>query len=146
MPAVQSDLEYLQDIYQVDKPYWRFKIPANGFDPDKDRQSNLEFEWHKNIEIQDIRDCKLKPTLDEFGFEVLDHESKVLDLETEDQVFAYRAETEQFLKDTFGAVFVKCYNHGLRKNVVFERTWYDMKDPLVREGPAQGVHIGSQSF
>ena len=144
MPAVHTDLEYLQDVYQVDKPYWRFKPPEDGFDPEKKRLSNLEFEWHKNVEVHDIRDTKSEFRMDECGFEVLHHPSEFLGFTTPDQVFAYRKETEEFLTKSFDAVFVKCYNHGLRKNVIFERTWYDMMDPLVQEGPAQGVHIGEK--
>jgi hypothetical protein len=144
MPAVQASLEYLQNLplYDEEKPYWCFLTPREGFDPDKQRVDNLEFEAHKNIIIQDIRESSTEISLEECGFQVIPHKTKYLSFETADVVVAYKAETEDLLQRTFGAVYVVCYDSQLRKNVPFKRSQLDLNDPLTAEGPARGAHNG----
>jgi hypothetical protein len=144
MPAVQASLEYLQKLplYEEEKPYWCFLAPREGFDPDKQRVDNLEFEAHGDIIIQDIRESSAKISLDECGFQVIPHETKSLSFETVEAVASYKSETEDLLRRTFGAVYVACYDTQLRKNVPFKRSQIDLNDPLTAEGPARGVHNG----
>lgn len=144
MPSVQATLEYLQDleIYEHEKPYWVFLQPRDGFDPDRQRLDNLEFEERHNINLHDIRELDVEPALDESGFQVLQHQSKFSTFESQASIKDYRSETEALLKETLGAVYVKCYDSRLRKNVVFERTELDLNDLLSPEGPARGVHNG----
>lgn len=105
----------------------------------------MEFEEHSNITIQDLRELDVAPEIDDHGFEVFTHESKFMLFDHADaaeQVKKYKLETEELLKERLGAVYAICYDHRLRKNVPYHRKQYDLKDPLLREGPAQGVHNG----
>ncbi|PMD12015.1 hypothetical protein NA56DRAFT_713616 [Hyaloscypha hepaticicola] len=142
MSAVQATLEYLQKLplYKVEKPYWCFLAPKEGFDPDAKRVDNLEFEHHSGITINNIRDLPNKPEIGDCGFEVLSHESKLSRFREGDDITQYRLETEDLLKEALGAVHVKCYDSRLRKNVPFQRSQLDLNDPLLIEGPARGVH------
>ncbi|CAM6001912.1 unnamed protein product [Sphagnum balticum] len=142
MPSVKASLEYLQrlPLYEIEKPYWCFLPPHEGFDPDTERVDNLEFEEHSDITIQDIRELENKPQIQESGYQVFEHTSKFSHFERSEDVEQYKAETEDFLKDALGAVYAKCYDQVLRKNVVFQRSQLDLADPLHTEGPARGVH------
>jgi len=144
MPAVQACLEYLQKLplYEEEKPYWCFLTPREGFDPDKQRVDNLEFEAHEDITIRDIRESSDKISLEECGFQVIPHQAKNLSFENTEAVTAYKSETEDLLQKTFGAVYVTCYDAQLRKNVPFKRSQLDLNDPLTAEGPARGAHNG----
>jgi hypothetical protein len=144
MPAVQASLEYLQKLplYEKVKPYWCFLTPREGFDPDKQRVDNLEFEAHENITVQDIRESSTKISLEECGFQVIPHKTKNLSFESAEAVATYKSETEDLLRKTFGAVYVICYDTQLRKNVPFKRSQLDLNDPLTAEGPARGAHNG----
>jgi len=142
MPSVKASLEYLQrlPLYEKEKPYWCFLPPHEGFDPDMERVDNLEFEEHSDITIQDIRELENKPHIQDSGYQVFEHTSKFSHFERPEDVEQYKAETEDFLKDALGAVYAKCYDQVLRKNVVFQRSQLDLGDPLHTEGPARGVH------
>jgi hypothetical protein len=138
----------LQDlaVYKTEKPYWCFLPPHEGFDPDQHRVDNLEFEARPGIKITDIRDIKDTVELDNYGFQVLSHYSKVPEVNTKEAVAAYKRETEVLLQDAFKAVTVKCYELILRENVPFFRKEFDLNDPLHTEGPARGAHNGDFIF
>ncbi len=144
MPQVQTTLEYLRrlPLYDTEKPYWCFLRPHAGFDPNLQRVDNLEFEDRTNISIKDIRESNKEFSLDNNGFQVISHQSRFSKFEHPNDVVEYRAETEQLLKDTLGAVYVKCYDSILRKNATFQRDYLDLADLLHIEGPARGVHNG----
>lgn len=125
------------------KPYWCSLPPSEGFDPDKQRLDNLEFE-SRDIHITDIRSLAEKPSIDINGFEVLNHATKIKNFEDPEDVQSYKAETEQLLKKSLGGVHVKCYDLALRKNTIFNRTEFDLNDPLHTEGPVRGAHNGAQ--
>lgn len=148
MPAVQASLEYLQKLplYDKEKPYWCFLTPREGFDPDKQRVDNLEFEAHEDITIQDVRESGTRVSLDECGFQLILHNTKNLHFENAEAVAKYRSETEDLLRNTFGAVYVACYDTRLRKNVQFKHSQIDLNDPLRVEGPARGAHNGIPRF
>lgn len=143
MAPTSVNLEYIKDLplYDEEKPYWCFVSPRADFDPDSQRLDNLEFAEH-SVELLDLRGREAQAKLDERGFEIAYHESQCLQFETIPQIEAYKRETEEHLSDFLGAVFVKCYDSCLRKNVTFERSQFDIADPLLKQGPAQGVHIG----
>jgi len=145
MPEIRATLQYLQDLplYETEKPYWCLLPPHEGFDPNAQRVDNLEFESRPDILIRDIRESEGVLNLNTCGFEVLQHHSELSNLETVEDVDAYKAETEALLRDKLGAVFVKCYEVRMRKNTRFERDQYDMNDPLLVEGPATGAHNGN---
>ena len=144
MPAVQSSLEYLQklELYDEEKPYWCFQQPHDGFDPNEQRLDNLEFEQYPGITIRDIRECKTDAHIDDCGFQVLSHESRITRFEKASDFKEYKAETEWLLKRDMNAVYVNTYDWRLRKNIPFHRQVMDLNDPLVAEGPARGVHNG----
>jgi hypothetical protein len=134
---------YLQnlELYETEKPYWCFLPPHEGFDPDEQRVDNLEFEGH-NVAITDIRGLNDDVSLESYGFQVLSHNTEVLKFTSADAVEAYKRETERLLTEVLGATHVKCYDLRLRKNVIFQRTEFDLNNPLHTEGPAQGAHNG----
>lgn len=81
--------------------------------------------------------------LEEHGFAVLSHSTGVSEFSKVEDTKAYTAETERLLEETIdGAVFVKCFDLILRKNVTFDRSEMVLGDPLLTEGPARGVHNG----
>jgi hypothetical protein len=123
------------------KPYWVSLPPREGFDPDKQRLDNLEFEY-RMVHIQDIRGLSKYPQIDVNGFEVLNHTTKIAHFTTVEDVNRYKSETEELLRISLGAVYVKCYNTSLRKNITFNRTEYELSDPLHTEGPVRGAHNG----
>lgn len=116
--------------------------PRDGFDPDKDRLDNLEFEVHDGIVITDIRDAKEILNLETCGFQVLSHETQLSGFETEGDVTAYKLETEKHLEVEMSAEFVKTYELRLRKNVPIYRPVMNIVDPMLYEGPARGAHNG----
>ncbi|RDW56346.1 hypothetical protein BP5796_13251 [Coleophoma crateriformis] len=118
MPTLTSSIEYLQGLplYDVEKPYWCMLTPREGFDPDKQRLDNLEFETRHGITITDIREADEKPTL------------------------AYKTETEEMLRSSMGASFVRTYEFRARKNIPISRPKMNIADPLLYEGPARGAH------
>jgi len=144
MPSIQASIEYLQklDLYKNEKPYWCFLPPHEGFDPDKKRVDNLEWEDHSNIIIEDIRESRDQFRIDDCGFEVLDHRSNFSRFEEASDVEEYKRETEGLLKESMHAVYVRCYDSRLRKNIPFQRDQLDLNDPLLTEGPARGAHNG----
>ncbi|PVH73595.1 hypothetical protein DL98DRAFT_431000 [Cadophora sp. DSE1049] len=135
MPSVYASLEYLQKLglYDHEKPYWLYLAPRQDFDPNTEPINNLEFESHEGILIQDLRELHAKADINECGFQVISHQSKVLQFSCIADIQDYRSETEQLLREALGAVHVKCYDTVLRKNVTFERNQLDLADPLRTE-------------
>jgi hypothetical protein len=146
MPDVKADLEYLADIplYATEKPYLCLLSPSDGFDPETDRADNLEYEIHHGITITDMRD-RADITIASHGFQILNHTSEFPDLESVRDVDSYKRETEQLLQESLGAAYVCCYDLRKRRNQVFDRTQFDVYDPLMEEGPAKGAHNGKYS-
>jgi hypothetical protein len=144
MAPLLTTLEYLKDLplYEEEKPYWCFISPREGFDPDKERLDNLEFESHP-VELTNIRERGKEIKLERCGFEVMPHQTNFREFETIDAINGYKKETEAHLRHALKAEFVRCYDTCLRKNVVFERSQFDITDPLLKQGLAQGVHIGN---
>jgi hypothetical protein len=113
--------------------------------PDEQRLDNLEFEEHKNVIIQDIKELPSGASIDDCGFQVLSHSSKISQFNTATDIDDYRRETEALLKEELKAEYVHCYDSRLRKNLTFQHTHIDLNDPLVVEFPARGVHNGMLS-
>jgi hypothetical protein len=80
--------------------------------------------------------------LESYGFQVLSHETEVSTFTTPEAVEMYKRETEGLLIEALGATHVKCYDLRLRKNIIFQRTEFDLNNPLHTEGPARGAHNG----
>jgi hypothetical protein len=81
-------------------------------------------------------------SLETYGFQVLSHNTEVSNFTSADAVEAYKRETERLLAEALGATHVKCYDLRLRKNIIFQRTEFDLNNPLHTEGPARGAHNG----
>ena len=81
-------------------------------------------------------------SLESYGFQVLSHDTEVSNFTSADAVEAYKRETERLLTEALGATHVKCYDLRLRKNIIFQRTEFDLNNPLHTEGPARGAHNG----
>jgi hypothetical protein len=92
-----------------------------------------------------MRCLKNKPQINVNGFQVLNHTTKISRFEAPGDVARYKSETEDLLRKGLEAVYVKCYDMALRKNILFNRTEYDLNDPLHTEGPVRGAHNGMQS-
>lgn len=150
MPDIVSAIEYLKDSprYNSEKPYYQLYSPEEEYDPDNTRHHNLEYETHSGISITDIRGCEIKPSIDECGFAVLKHDSKVNEFNIPADIEAYKGETEELLKSQMGAEYVCCYEVRRRKNQVkpVHREQFNLNDPLVIEGPAKGAHTGLLQF
>lgn len=142
MPDIKAVIEYLQDHerYRTEKPYCCLLPPREGFDPDKERVDNLEFETHSDVPITDIRPSKGRISLEDHGFQVLSHATNFSDFTSEEGVRAYKIETEALLRENFGACWARTYDFVLRKNVPLQRKQFDLNDPLHIEGPARGAH------
>ena len=80
--------------------------------------------------------------LERYGFQVLSHDTGVSNFTSADAVEAYKRETERLLTEALGATHVKCYDLRLRKNIIFQRTEFDLNNPLLTEEPARGAHNG----
>ena len=143
MPNIVADIEYLKDLplYKSVKPYYQLYSPNAPLPPGA-KQHNLEHELHRNILVTDIRDCAEKPVIDVSGFEVLNHNSDILEFNAPVDVEDYKQETERLLMEELDAEFVHCYELKRRKNIQFERNQIDVNDPLLVEGPARGAHNG----
>src|SRR5436190_12660683 len=135
MPDIVASIEYLQKLplYETEKPYYCLLAPREGFDPDAQRLDNLEYEEHTDITITDMRSALSDISIEEYGFQVLSHESQALALSTREECEAYRQETEALLRKEFGAVYVKCYEVRKRENIPIQRSQMDYNDPLLIE-------------
>jgi hypothetical protein len=138
--AVRLDFLAKSSLYKTEKPYLLLPSPEQNLDPDVDRLSNLEFEAHDGIVVENMRSTS--PKLDVFGFEYLQHTFAVDHFDQESHIEDYRAETQQMLRERFGAEKVVTYDIGLRKNQDYARKSFDVNDPLLVEGPAKGAHTG----
>ncbi|PVH79055.1 hypothetical protein DL98DRAFT_533408 [Cadophora sp. DSE1049] len=148
MPEVATTLEYLKDLelYHSEKPYFCLMPAANATQADNEQMDNLEFESHHDIRINDIRPLKEHFKLDEYGFEVVSHTSRFLDLQSDNglnsimDLAEYQLETEDMLTGHLGATFVKCYDIVMRRNIIFDETVFDLRDQMHVIGPARGAH------
>ncbi|KAI7786144.1 hypothetical protein LA080_004528 [Diaporthe eres] len=105
------------------------------------RRFNLLYEYNL-VEIGDVRGHAEKYQIEECGFQYFQHKTAVNSLPglhgdgpTQEDVDTYKVETEVVLKDFFQAAHVQ-----IRENVSYERDEIDLRDPLLREGPAVGAH------
>ena len=143
MPSIQADIEFLAalPLYEYEKPYLCLLPPDENIDPDEVALTNLEYEKHTNITINDMREHpELK--MEECGFEYVESLSSCLQFATPANVDAYKLETQQLLQRHFAAEKVVTYEVKLRRNEDFRRRQFDLNDKLLVEGPAKGAHNG----
>ena len=144
MTSVRARIEFLSrlPLYQHEKPYLLLPSPEQNLDPDQTRLDNLEYEYHDDIEIRDMR-SRTDLSIDSCGFEFSSHTSKLNNFDDPEDIETYRAETQQLLKKRFSADKVLTYEIRLRKNQDFNRKQFDIYDKLLVEGPAKGAHNGT---
>jgi len=143
MPPIRATLQFVADIplYEVEKPYMVLPGRDQDIDPEDERLSNLKFESHDNILIEDMRNMRAL-SLSGNGFEYLQHKSQIHTFQEPGDVKDYKHETQEMLAARFDAVKVITYEVRLRKNQTFARNEFDYFDPMLVEGPAVGAHNG----
>ena len=137
------------ELYHAEKPYFCLMPATSANKADNEQMDNLEFESHHNIRIDDIRPLIATFKLDEYGFEVVQHTSRYLDIQSDKGLKStialaeYQLETEIMLTSHLEAAFVKCYDIVMRRNITFDETVFDLKDQMHVIGPARGAHNGN---
>ena len=117
MTYVESQLEFLADIdrYKTQRPF--IFTPSQHLEQKFDVRScvlnTIELEL-KTVNLHDIRGQEGEFELDEVGFEVVDNTSQYGDfqslMQSTESRAKYRDETQDFLRDHFGAEEVVCYS------------------------------------
>jgi GT2 family glycosyltransferase len=111
MPKVVTSVTFLQDLplYIREKPYYVLLAQQDDKDENTHQISNLQFEEISGIEILDLRQATGDFSLETSGFQLIRFKSAHLPVESHNQVEAYRAETEAFLRNEFDALKVICW-------------------------------------
>lgn len=110
LPWVKADLNYLAPTNEKPRTY-TFEPPAGV---PRTTTVNEPHELH----ISDARSILSHISLDEEGFDLLEHHSAVRDFYNDEQVkTVYYAEAEQILKDLTGADRVLIFDHTVRRRV-----------------------------
>lgn len=78
----------------------------------KQRVDNLEFKAYNDIRIQDIRDSRIKVSLDKCRFQLIPRQTKNFSFETVEAVARYKSETE----DLLGRPLAWCTSHATTCN------------------------------
>ena len=112
MPDIKASIEYLAPLtlYETEKPYLALLPPSEGYDPDTQRTDNLEYELHEDMLVTDIRGRNEEFRLEDCGFQVLSHHTKLKAVESMKDVELYKRETEEMLRKNLGVLHVTCYD------------------------------------
>ncbi|KAI5797839.1 hypothetical protein DFH27DRAFT_560449 [Peziza echinospora] len=138
MPNVEANLEFIADlpIYNKEKPFHILKPEDDDPNFDPYANTNLKFESH-SVLISDLRGTQ--HTLATSGFQVVNHKSQFLELDTH----AYKVETKDLLSSVFpDAAHILVWDFHIRKNLPQKRPMPDFNyNPVYRlQLPAQGAH------
>jgi hypothetical protein len=109
MGSVTTTLEFLADlpIYKTEQPFQ--VIPSPDW-PEIEPTSLSNIKLHQgSVIIHDLRDQDEQFTLDTAGFEFTHNEPQSLDFSSTEALEQYNRNTEDFMKEHFGAVFVRCF-------------------------------------
>ncbi|KAH8160116.1 hypothetical protein CIB48_g8125 [Xylaria polymorpha] len=145
MPDIVTGVGYLSDLplYKTEKPYYVFwEVGDNGEKPLP--ATNIATETYEGITVADIRGRESSFRLETHGFEILQHSTKIpLPLDSAGAVEAYKAETEQVLKEKFDAEVVHCFETRVTLNdqETHDSRVRDFRDPLLAEPPAVATHV-----
>ena len=83
--------------------------------------------------VRNARSLKHAPTLDEQGFALREHQTRVVDFYDEAEVKrVYYAELKQLVKDATGAGFVVVFDHTVRGNSESSRSGTRIHEPVSR--------------
>lgn len=109
LPSVRADLNYLASSH-VGKPFRYTFDPPPGIPAD-----NSVYESHR-VPILDARPVASRASLDEEGFALVRHRSKVRDFYDTDEIRkTYYPEAERLLIEATGAVKVHVFDHTVRR-------------------------------
>jgi hypothetical protein len=85
------------------------------------------------VRIRNARGLKPAPSLDEQGFALRQHATRVADFYDEAEVRSvYYAELEQLVKDTTGASSVAVFDHTVRRSVPSSQSGIAIQEPVSR--------------
>jgi len=139
---VLTSLEYLipLPLYEIQKPY---QVYTHIADVPESEKTNLAFEKHENVLINDVRGHEDDFSLEENGFEYVTAPCEA-DLTSQDpvQMEAYLAETKAFLETKYEADRVFCYDFRIRRNMEMPMEGrVDLNDKFMHLRPVRQVHI-----
>jgi len=111
MSNVVTSLTFLKDLplYAIEKPYFVTLAQQGEKDENSHKISNLQFEEISGIEILDLKKQHAEFLLETSGFQLVSFKSAHIPVDNIDQVEAYRAETEEYLRAKFEALDVICW-------------------------------------
>jgi hypothetical protein len=129
LPVVEAELNYLTPMAKRPR-YYTFDPPPGV------PRTNIVPEAHR-VRIHDVRPVAENATLDEQGFAVLRHHSRVRDFDSEDEIRGvYYPETEALIKHATGASRVFIFDHTVRRHIPGTLDYRDG----VRQ-PARRIHV-----
>ena len=101
---IQAKMFFLADLprYRSEKPCI-IVPPAKPMSIAGVNPPNVQKEVHDDVRVENVRDWKEKLSLDEQGFQVLEHTSQYTALDTKEVCEAYKAENQELLKEVLNA-------------------------------------------
>jgi len=112
---VLASMNFIADspLYKNEKPYHFESSTIPG-----DVMTNLVFETHHGIPVQDVRGREDTFSIDYDGFKYLKHTSKVSSqVGTTEYIYEYLEEITSLIKKEFEAAKVICYDFRLRRDM-----------------------------
>src|ERR1700712_869970 len=100
MLDIRTSIEFIADLplYNEEKPFFVFPSVLTEYTADDADLSNVEWETHE-ITVHSICVREVDLGLSKSGFEVIEHTSQIIPVDTLEAVSQYRAETGMLLKE-----------------------------------------------
>lgn len=126
VPSVEAVLNYL--VPTTERPRTYTDAPPPG-----EPRSTVRSESHV-LPIHDVRPLAATASLDREGFDLIRHDTAVLDFWDDDEIrTVYYPEVERALKQATGADRVFIFDHTTRRHVPgAEDNWTDIRQPVPR--------------
>lgn len=163
MPDIVGITEFIaadSSRYDTEKPYWAILGPGETLG-EGIPFNNMEWETHE-LNLVDIRGRESEFGLKSCGFQIINHESGNLELDTPKLCQDYKQKTEVMLMSLFKANSVSCYDFCVgcrhdaisycypliedylqkRHNIPPKGSINNVSDILWEQGPALGLHNG----
>ena len=115
MPDILASLDFLakSSVYETEKPY-TIVPPPDRPQINAANYTNVERETQEGVAVIDIRSLGFQPTIAIHGFQVLQHTTEYLQLDTVKQRQSYQIETTDLLKRHFMAERVITFDLKVR--------------------------------
>ncbi|KAF2759931.1 hypothetical protein EJ05DRAFT_509607 [Pseudovirgaria hyperparasitica] len=141
MPDIVTSIEFIADLplYKNEKPY-QVLVSAAEYDSSV-TTNNLKFEKRDSVLIRDVREQKEPFDLNEVGFTILNHQTSVSEIKTNEEVAEYRSETQTYLKKLLDVECVYTFDVKLRDNGADLGRVINLRDDTVPDRPAKGAHV-----